>query len=123
MSVLPKAERPPAALDDTAPNAVAVPKARSGGRLGQVALVAIVAYALAARLVIALTVPPWQGPDEPKHFEAARVLLDGSKRWLAEGRYPGEHDESIPLQREVLASMARAGFWRYAGQPTPNPLP
>ena len=39
-------------------------------------LVSLFLFAVVARGVVALTLPPWQGPDEPKHFEYVRLLVE-----------------------------------------------
>ncbi len=64
----------------------------------------------------ALLVPPWQAPDEPGHYEAA-CLLGELQRPLT-----GD-DVSSPLQREILANLARHEFWPRVQAPSPAPLP
>jgi len=55
-------------------------------------------------LVYLIVVPPWQAPDEPAHFEYARLLYE--KRRFVD--YP---DISLELEQEIIASMDRHNFW------------
>ena len=64
----------------------------------------------------ALLVPLWQAPDEPGHYEVA-CLLSQVKRPLT-----GD-DLSLPLQRDILASLAQHEFWTQVRAPWPAPLP
>jgi hypothetical protein len=79
------------------------------------------ARALLIVLAVALTVlvrgavyvfvtPPWQHPDEPTHFEHARLAAEL-------GRLPEQSYVSLPLRREIATSMLRHGFWRGIQQP------
>jgi hypothetical protein len=67
-------------------------------------LAAFVALALIRGLLYAAVIPPWQAPDEPAHFEYARLLAD-------KGRLISSNDLSRPLQQAVIASMVRFRFW------------
>lgn len=50
-------------------------------------------------------IPPWQSPDEPTHFEYARLLArDG---W----RSPLRPDPA--LEEAIIASLSRNDFWRF----------
>lgn len=80
------------------------------------------------RLVVAYTLPPWQAPDEPKHFEYARLLIDLRHELVAEHRLPRLEDAPgygpgtptvAALEQQILASMASNHFWTYVGQPAP----
>src|SRR3954454_15132831 len=62
----------------------------------------LVAAALALRIVAALVTTPWQQPDEPKHFEYIRLLVDLRAQLWAERRIVGVADASLPLQREII---------------------
>jgi len=64
--------------------------------------------------------PPWMGPDEPRHYEYARLLFD--KRKLV-----GWSDADQALERAIIASMRRHQFQRLgmvrpelAGAPLPD---
>jgi hypothetical protein len=92
-------------------------------RLELLVLAALVAYALVARVVIALTLPPWQSPDEPKHFEYVRLVADRHAILWAERRLLNFSDESGQLQGRIIASLARYHYWDYVGRKTPSPLP
>lgn len=63
-----------------------------------------------------LVVPPWQAPDEPGHYEYARILADYG---LREPSAPAR----LGLQSDIIASLADERFWERLGKPTPNPLP
>jgi hypothetical protein len=70
--------------------------------------------ALAHGLLWLSLLPPWQAPDEPKHFEYIRLLAER----------PGIvafRDSGAPLdpelQRWIIASMDRHRFWWYGHAP------
>lgn len=91
-------------------------------------LVVVAVLALALRLYSAFAVPPWQGPDEPKHFEYARLVLDKGAILWQERRLLGPEDASPALQAEIIASLARHRYWERvgwlpSGPATPDPLP
>ncbi len=67
-------------------------------------------------LLYSLLNPPWFAPDEPSHFEYARLLYE-------QGRVPVAADISAPLQEEILASMYAFDFWRLNGMQTPAQAP
>lgn len=67
-------------------------------------LLALVALALARGLLYAVVIPPWQAPDEPKHFEYARLVAD-------KGRLVTPQDRSVPLQQAIIDSMVHYRFW------------
>ena len=79
-------------------------------------LTLLVAIAFMQGLTYSLVVPLWQAPDEPAHFEFARLIRDL-------GRLPTAQDVSLPLQQEIIGSLARAGFWRFTRQPWPEVMP
>lgn len=60
--------------------------------------------------------PPWYSPDEPSHFEYARLLHDL-------GRVPKKADVSTALQGEMIASMYQFDFWRLNGMQVPEQVP
>ncbi len=57
-------------------------------------------------LFYALWVPPWQFPDEPRHFEYVRLVGE----W---GRTAGYNEEDPSLQAAIIRSMAQFDFWRF----------
>ncbi len=71
-------------------------------------------------LILALTwaflIPPWQGPDEPGHYEYARLLADLH-------RPPHPRDTDPTLQAFLIRDMDRHDFWRFTRQKRPHPLP
>lgn len=65
-------------------------------------LLLVVSFVLG--LVYLVVVPPWQAPDEPAHFEHARLLY-------ANRRFVDYPDISPELEQEIIASMDRHNFW------------
>ncbi len=57
-------------------------------------------------LFYAVWVPPWQFPDEPRHFEYVRLIYE-VKRPL------GWDDGDPSLEAAIIRSMARFDFWRF----------
>jgi 4-amino-4-deoxy-L-arabinose transferase-like glycosyltransferase len=57
-------------------------------------------------LIYSAVIPPWQSPDEPRHFEYVSLLCE--KRRLIT-----EKDVSPPLQRAIIASMQEHNFWQF----------
>lgn len=76
----------------------------------------LLALSLIHGLLYSVVNPPWFAPDEPPHFEYARLLADL-------GRVPSTADTSPQLQGEILASMYRFDFWRLNGRQTPDHAP
>jgi hypothetical protein len=101
------------------------PQARAVARPAAATLVlgAILLFGLAARLLVAFTMPAWQSPDEPKHFEYIRVLTDLKAKLWAERRFPRLTDDQPKLQRNIIVSLAASHYWESIHQPTPKPLP
>ncbi len=71
---------------------------------------------VALGLLWAVAIPPWQGPDEPGHYEY--VALFGLL-----GRPPTLRDRQTSLQAQILRSLDEHDFWRRTFQPRPQPLP
>lgn len=67
-------------------------------------------------LVYMTLTPPWQAPDEPRHFQYVRFLLD-------EQRLPTRDDENIdsPLTEQVKRSMAQFDFWTWRDRDIVSP--
>jgi hypothetical protein len=61
-------------------------------------------------LLYAAITPPWQGPDEPRHFEYMAQM--------ARGITPAE-PAALTLQGEIIASMTAERFWDYGYSITP----
>jgi len=77
----------------------------------------IVLLALVNGLLWAAVIPPWQTPDEPKHFEFVRLMRSGDV--LA---FTTEAESADPaLQQEILASMDQHHFWWYGRSPGYDP--
>jgi len=66
--------------------------------------------ALLRGALYAIVVPPWQHPDEPTHFEHVRIIAET-------GTLPAPDFVSLPMRREIAASMLRHAFWRGIPQP------
>ena len=67
-------------------------------------------------LVYSVINPPWFAPDEPSHFEYARLFADL-------GRVPRSDDVSEALQGEIIESMCASDFWRLNNMVTPDEPP
>lgn len=81
-------------------------------------LARITILALLHGLLWAALVPPWQTPDEPKHFEYVRLLAQ-SDRVVA---FATEDEAADPeLQRAILGSMDEQRFWWYGRAPGYDP--
>ncbi len=79
-------------------------------------LLAILTLGLAlSALCLALT-PLWQVPDEPQHYQLARLVADL-------GRWPTLSDvwHAQQLERDVYASMVRHRFWEIRAHKPPPP--
>ncbi len=66
--------------------------------------------------LLSAIVPMWQGPDEPEHVFFVAALVDGS---------PSDVDpiENPKIEREVVQSMWRSGWWEHYGRSRPAQLP
>jgi len=73
-------------------------------------LAGLLALFICRAVVAGAIVPPWQGPDEPTHFSLAYGLTMPT---LAQQR----------VERGVLESMVRHGWWDLYEDPPPDPLP
>ncbi len=69
-------------------------------------LLLLLLLGLVRGLLYMFLVPPWQGPDEPRHFEYARMIADNKRLVTME-------DLSLPLQEAIIQSMAAHDFWRF----------
>ena len=78
------------------------------------ALAAVLLLFVCRAVIASVTVPPWQGPDEPTHFLLTRVLaMPGRGLW-----------EVRPLvEKLVLQSMGEHRWWEPYGGRTPDPIP
>ncbi len=73
---------------------------------------ALVWLAILRGLLYAVAVPPWQAPDEFRHFEYVRLIVD-------KGRLVSYGDLSQSLQEEIIASMVDHQYWRFGYAPLP----
>ncbi|MFC1852950.1 glycosyltransferase family 39 protein [candidate division CSSED10-310 bacterium] len=65
-----------------------------------------------------LIIPPWQGADEPTHFEQVVIF---SERGFFDPAPKMRIDYA--LQSKIIQSMDEYNFWRYVGVPRPAELP
>ena len=72
--------------------------------------------ALVRGLIYSAVVPPWQAPDEPRHFEYVKLLYE-------KGRLVGWGDATPSLEQEIIASMRRFDYWRYGHSDAPPLAP
>jgi hypothetical protein len=80
-------------------------------------MLVVLLSSFAAQVMFSLAaVPPWQNPDEPQHLMAARLIVAHGAAFTV-----GARDEVG--ERDIVASMARHGWWSHYGRPTPVPLP
>lgn len=69
-------------------------------------LLLLLSLSLVRGFIYLSVVPPWQAPDEPRHFEYVQVLYE-KRRPLTRS------DASPALQERILASMREHRFWRF----------
>jgi len=82
----------------------------TGVRADRLALAMILLIGLIHGLLYLTLVPPWQHYDEPNHFEVV---------WLVANRalFPAPRDSDPGMNRQVVESMVRHGFYRGTGVP------
>lgn len=76
----------------------------------------LLGLALVRGLIYSAAVPPWQAPDEPRHFEYVKLLY-------AKGRLVGWGDVTPSVEQEIIASMRRFDYWRYGHSDAPPLAP
>jgi len=69
-------------------------------------LVILAIISLLRGLVYGAVIPPWQAPDEPKHFEYVWLLYE--KRHLVTIK-----DATLAMQQAIITSMNEYQFWRF----------
>jgi 4-amino-4-deoxy-L-arabinose transferase-like glycosyltransferase len=78
-------------------------------------LLLLLALQLVRGLVYSAVVPPWQGPDEPWHYEYVRLFSQG-------GAAQESRSNSKPsLSAEMEGSLRTFSLWRFHGTDTPPP--
>ncbi len=65
----------------------------------------LIALGLVRGLLYSALIPPWQGPDEPQHYEYVRLLRE-------KGRLLQWGDSTPTVEQEVIASMGQFDYWR-----------
>ena len=73
----------------------------------------ILGLTLVQGILYASIVPPWQTPDEPKHFEYVALLEQ-------KGRLVTREDASPALQQEIISSMKTYGYWKFGFAKNPE---
>lgn len=73
--------------------------------LQQYQLVIWLVLTLGLGSVFVFTVPPWQHPDEPTHFEHVRMIAQLD-------RLPNPMDVDLSIRKDIALSMLRNKFWR-----------
>ncbi len=87
-------------------------------RWGSLLLARIVLLGLANGLLWAALVPPWQTPDEPKHYEYARLMAERGQLVA----FASEAEAADPeLQAWILGSMDEHRFWWFGRAPAYEP--
>lgn len=69
-----------------------------------IAIIAVLGFLL--NLIYSVAVPPWMGPDEPRHVEYALLLVE-------KGRLVTWADPVPAIEQAIIRSMDRHDFWRY----------
>lgn len=94
------------------------PPAAGGRPARPLALLWLTLLGLANGLLWLSLVPPWQTPDEPKHFEYLRLLAEGDGLVA----FATEAEAGDPeLQAWIVASMDAQDFWWYGTAPGYDP--
>jgi len=78
-------------------------------------LLIVLSASLILGIVYIYIIPPWQSPDEPTHFEYAKVLAQGDPPWTPQ--------PNPDLQKSIIVSLDRHDYWRFVWEERPSPLP
>ncbi len=71
-----------------------------------IVLLLLLGMNLVRGMIYSAVVPPWQAPDEFRHFEYIKLLSQKRRPLTAQ-------DSSLPLQGEIIASMIKHNYWRF----------
>ncbi len=66
----------------------------------------ITVLGLALNLIYSIVMPPWMGPDEPRHVEYVLLLVE-------KGRLVTWADPMPSIEQRIIRSMDRHDFWRF----------
>ena len=69
-------------------------------------LLVLLGLSLVRGTIYSAVIPPWQAPDEFRHFEYIKLLNQKRRLLTAE-------DASLPLQKDIIASMIEHDYWRF----------
>ncbi len=98
----------------TAPTADRPPPPAPPPARGSLALGWLLLLSLTHGLLWLSLLPPWQAPDEPKHFEYVRLLAERPDLLaFADSSAPADPE----LQRWIIGSMDQQRFWWYGHAP------
>lgn len=75
-------------------------------RWGKLLPLSLVYLALLRGIIYASVIPPWQAPDEFRHFEYVRLVAE-HRRLVAYA------DLSPQLEEEIIASLSEFDYWRF----------
>ena len=67
----------------------------------------LLSLALVRGLIYGAIIPPWQAPDEPQHYEHARLIKE-------HGRSVSRADILAEVRNEIISSMQLHRFWLFA---------
>ena len=79
-------------------------------------LLLLLGLTLVRGVIYSAVVPPWQAPDEPRHFEYVKLLYE-------KGRLVGWGDVTPSVEQEIIASMWRFDYLRYGHSDAPPLAP
>jgi len=69
--------------------------------------IVLLSLALVRGLIYGAVIPPWQAPDEPQHYEYARLVKEY-------GHSVSRADISPEVRNEIISSMQSHRFWLFA---------
>lgn len=69
-------------------------------------LLLLITLSLVRGVIYGAVIPPWQAPDEPKHFEYVRLVFEKRRPITID-------DSSLSLQEQIISSMLEYDFWRF----------
>lgn len=87
------------------------PDARLKDRVNQL-LALLLLVSLVKGVMFVSIVPPWQAPDEPKHFEYVARLYNSI-------RFPNTYVAHMDQQPRIIASMRDFDFWKFGYSNSP----
>jgi 4-amino-4-deoxy-L-arabinose transferase-like glycosyltransferase len=80
------------------------PRAGAHHPAGIIAVIVLAAFVL--NLIYSIAIPPWMGPDEPRHVEYVLLLVE-------KGRLVVWGDSLPAIEQKIIRSMDQHDFWRF----------